>query len=161
MCLEFETWRSKSNTTKYTEGQQHIVTITHINVTSFSVGFFEISPVKRKFCTKSLHNERLTAYEVFWAPYSEDKLRWSLYLAFFFFFKIFERASLLLPGPSKEPALSKMDYVSDRDLLQLTLGEVYGVFRIDQCLYGAESRSKFLGAATGSPYIVFISTSGM
>ena len=75
-------------------------------------------------------------------PYSKDKLWWSLYLAFFSF-KIFERASLLLPGPSKEPALSKMDYVSDRDLLQLTLGEVYGVFCIDLCLNGAESRSKF------------------
>ena len=57
-----------------------------------------------------------------------------------FSFKIFERASLLLPEPWKEPALSKMDYVSDRDLLQLTLDEVYGVFRIDLCLYGAESR---------------------
>ena len=38
-----------------------------------------------------------------------------------FSFKIFERACLLLPEPSKEPALSKMNYVSDRDLLQLTL----------------------------------------
>ena len=57
--------------------------------------------------------------------------------------EIFERASLLLPEPGKEPDLSKMDYVSDRDLLQLTLEEVYGVFRIDLCLYGAESRSKF------------------
>ena len=57
--------------------------------------------------------------------------------------KIFERASLLLPEPSKELALSKMNYVSDRDLLQLTLDEVYWVFRIDLCLYGAESRWKF------------------
>ena len=60
-----------------------------------------------------------------------------------FSFKIFERASLLVPELSKELTLSKIDYVSDRDLLQLTLDEVYGVFRIDLCLNGAESRSKF------------------
>ena len=60
-----------------------------------------------------------------------------------FSFEIFERASLLLPEPSKEPALSKMNYVSDRDLLLLTLDEVYGVFRIDLCLYGVENRWKF------------------
>ena len=59
------------------------------------------------------------------------------------FVEIFERASLLLSGPWKEPALSKMNYVSDRDLLQLTLDEVYGVFRIDLYLYGVEDRSKF------------------
>ena len=57
--------------------------------------------------------------------------------------EIFERASLLLPEPSKEPALSKMNYVSDRDLLQLTLDEVYGVFHIYLCLYGVEDRWKF------------------
>ena len=55
--------------------------------------------------------------------------------------EIFERASLLVPKPWKEPALSKMKYVSDRNLLQLTLDEVYGVSRIDLCLYGVEDRS--------------------
>ena len=47
---------------QYTKGKQHIVTITHINVTGFSVGFFEISPVKRKFGTRYLYNERLMKY---------------------------------------------------------------------------------------------------
>ena len=61
-----------------------------------------------------------------------------------FSFEIFKRASLLLPEPSNEPVISKMNYVSDSDLLQLTLDEVYGVFCVDLCLYGAENRSKFL-----------------
>ena len=59
---------------QYTKGKQHIVNIAHINITSFSVGCFEILPVKRKFATRSLYNECLMAYVVFWIPYSEDRL---------------------------------------------------------------------------------------
>ena len=62
--------RSKINTVK----ENNTVTITRINVTSVLVGFLEISPVKREFDTRSLYNERLTVYEVFWTCSSEDKL---------------------------------------------------------------------------------------
>ena len=62
-----------------------------------------------------------------------------------FFFKIFKRAGLLLPELSKEPALSEMNYVSDRDLLQLTLEEVYGIFHIDSMsLWSEKSFEVFL-----------------